>query len=57
MGKILGKLKDNYNAFPEFQTKLFQKQWHGIVGHFQKVSMNSITNCTFSKFQVQFYGN
>ena len=28
MGKIMGKLKDNYNAFPELQTKFFQKQWH-----------------------------
>ena len=28
MGKIMGKLKDNYNAFLEFQTKFFHKQWH-----------------------------
>ena len=26
MGKIMGKLKDNYNAFPEVQTKFFHKQ-------------------------------
>ena len=30
MGKIMGKLKDNYNAFPELQTKFFQKQWHRL---------------------------
>ena len=27
MGKIMGKLKHNYNAFPELQTKFFQKQF------------------------------
>ena len=26
MGKIMGKLKDNYNTFPEVQTKFFHKQ-------------------------------
>ena len=26
MGKIMGKLKHNYNAFPELQTKFFHKQ-------------------------------
>ena len=26
-------------------------------GHFHQVSMNSITNWTFSKFKVQFYYN
>ena len=26
MGKIIGKLKDNYNAFPEIQTTFFHKQ-------------------------------
>ena len=27
MGKIMAKLKHNYNASPEFQTKFFHKQW------------------------------
>ena len=26
MGKIMGKLKHNYNAFPELETKFFHKQ-------------------------------
>ena len=26
MGKIIGKLKHNYNAFQELQTKFFHKQ-------------------------------
>ena len=26
MGKIMGKLKHNYNAFPELQTKFFDKK-------------------------------
>ena len=26
MGKIMGKPKHNYNAFPELQTKFFHKQ-------------------------------
>ena len=26
MGKIMAKLKHNYNAFPELQTKFFHKQ-------------------------------
>ena len=26
MGKIMGKLKHDYNAFPELQTKFFYKQ-------------------------------
>ena len=26
MGKIMAKLKPNYNAFPELQTKFFHKQ-------------------------------
>ena len=26
MGKVMGKLKHNYNAFPELQTKFFHKQ-------------------------------
>ena len=26
MGKIMGKLKHNYNAFPELRTKFFHKQ-------------------------------
>ena len=26
MGKIMGKLKHNYNAFPELQTRFFEKQ-------------------------------
>ena len=26
LGKIMGKLKHNYNAFPELQTKFFHKQ-------------------------------
>ena len=55
MGKIMGKPKYNYNAFPELQTKFFTN--NGIFGHFQQVSMNSMKNCTFSKFQVQFYSN
>ena len=27
MGKIMGKLKHNYNALKEFRTKFFHKQW------------------------------
>ena len=26
-GQIMDKLKHNYNAFPELQTKFFHKQW------------------------------
>ena len=26
MGKIMGKMKHNYNAFPELRTKFFHKQ-------------------------------
>ena len=51
MGKILGKLKYNYIAFPELQTVFFTK--NASFGHFYQVSMNSITISTFSKFQVQ----
>ena len=27
MGKIMGKLKNNHNAFPQLQTKFFHKQY------------------------------
>ena len=27
MGKIMGKLKNHYNAFLALQTKFFHKQW------------------------------
>ena len=27
MGKIIGKLKHNHNAFPQIQTKFFREQY------------------------------
>ena len=32
MGKIMGKLKHNYNALKELRTKFFHKQW--LIGSF-----------------------
>ena len=52
MGKIMDKLKHNYNAFPELQTKFFHKQ-NESLGHFHQVSKSFITVSTFSTFQVQ----
>ena len=51
MRKIMGKLKHNYNAFPELQTKFFSN--NVSFGHFRQVSENFIPVSTFSKFQVQ----
>ena len=50
MGKIMGKLKQTFNAFPDLQTKFFHKQC--VIWSFLQVSMISITICTFYKFQV-----
>ena len=51
MGKIMGKLKHNYNAFPELQTKFFSTK-NASFGNFHQISMNFITISAFSKFQV-----
>ena len=52
MGKIMGKLKHNYNAFPELQTiSFFHKKC--VIGDFHQVSMNFITISAFLKMQVQ----
>ena len=51
MGKIMDKLKHNYNAFPELRTKFFTN--NESFGHFHQVSKNFITVSTFSKLQVQ----
>ena len=52
MGKIMGKLKHDYNPFPKLQTMFFHNN-NAPFGHFHQVSMNFITISTFSKFQVQ----
>ena len=40
MGKIMGKLKHNYNAFPKLQTRFFTS--NASFGHFHQVSINLI---------------
>ena len=50
MGKIMGKLKHNYSAFPQLRTTFFIK--NVSFGHFHQVSMNFITISRFLKFQV-----
>ena len=47
----MGKLKHTFNAFPDLQTKFFSQTMRHLV-IFYKVSMISITICTFYKFQV-----
>ena len=51
MGKIMGKLKHHYNAFPELQTKFFSKTC--VIWSFPQSLKNFITYSIFSKFQVQ----
>ena len=50
MGKIMGKLKHTFNAIPDLKLSFFTN--NASFGHFYKVSMISITICTFYKFQV-----
>ena len=47
MDKIMGKLKHNYNSFPELQTFFIN---NASFSHFHQVSKNFITVSTFSKF-------
>ena len=51
MGKFMDKMKNNYNALPQVQTKSFIN--NASFGHFRQVLENFITISTFSKFQVQ----
>ena len=49
MSKIMAKVKNNYNSFPELQIKFFHKQ----CGHFHRLSKNFMTVSKFLKFQLQ----